>query len=77
MPSQTMPELMAQVDRIERQVALISEHLGIQYDYPGNAATPPEVIELAQRGDQKGAAAKYRELTGAGLQEALEAVKAL
>jgi ribosomal protein L7/L12 len=35
------------------------------------------VIELAQRGDQKGAVAKYRELTGAGLQEALEAVKAL
>jgi len=77
MPSQTMPELMAQVDRIERQVALVSEHLGIPYDYPGNAATPPEVIELAQRGDQKGALAKYRELTGAGLQEALEAVKAL
>jgi ribosomal protein L7/L12 len=77
MPSQTMPELMAQVDRIERQVALVSEHLGIPYDYPGNAATPPEVIELAQRGDQKGAVAKYRQLTGAGLQEALEAVKAL
>jgi ribosomal protein L7/L12 len=77
MPSQTMPELMAQVDRIERQVALVSEHLGIAYDYPGNAATPPEVMELAQRGDQKGAVAKYRELTGAGLQEALEAVKAL
>jgi hypothetical protein len=54
MPSQTMPELMAQVDRVERQVALISEHLGMPYDYPGNAETPPEVIELAQRGDQKG-----------------------
>ena len=77
MPSQTMPELMAQVDRIERQVAQISANLGIPYDYPGNAAMPPEVIELAQRGDQKGAVAKYRELTGAGLQEALEAVKAL
>ena len=77
MPSQTMPELMAQVDRIERQVALISEHLGIPYDYPGNAETPPEVIELAQRGDQKGAVAKYRELTGAGLQEAKDAVDAI
>jgi ribosomal protein L7/L12 len=77
MPSQTMPELMAQVDRIERQVALVSEKLGIPYDYPGNAAMPAEVIELAQRGGQKGALAKYRELTGAGLQEALEAVKAL
>jgi hypothetical protein len=27
MPSQTMPELMAQVDRIERQVARISANL--------------------------------------------------
>ena len=77
MPSQTMPELLSQIDRIERQVALISEKLGLPYDYPGNAAMPPEVIELAQRGDQKGAVAKYRELTGSGLQEALEAVKAL
>jgi ribosomal protein L7/L12 len=77
MPSQTLPELMAQVDRIERQVAKISANLGIPYDYPGNAEMPPEVIDLARRGDQKGAVAKYRELTGSGLQEAIEAVKAL
>jgi len=77
MPNQTMPQLMSQVDRIERQVALISEKLGIPYDYPGNAAMPPEVVELAQRGDRKAAVTKYRELTGAGLQEALEAVNAL
>jgi len=77
MPSQTMPELMAQVDRIERQVAKISANLGIPYDYPGNAETPPEVIELAQRGDKKAAMVKYRELTGAGLQEAREAIDAL
>jgi ribosomal protein L7/L12 len=72
-----MPELMAQVDRIERQVAKISANLGIPYDYPGNAETPPEVIELAQRGDKKGAVMKFRELTGAGLQEAREAVDAI
>jgi ribosomal protein L7/L12 len=77
MPSQTMPELMAQVDRIERQVAKISANLGIPYDYPGNAAMPAEVIELAQRGDKKGAIAKYRELSGVGLQEAKEAVDSL
>ena len=77
MPSQTMPELMAQVDRIERQVARISANLGIPYDYPGNAEMPVEVIELAQQGDTKKAVAKYREITGVGLQEALEAVKAL
>jgi ribosomal protein L7/L12 len=77
MPSQTMPQLMSQVDRIERQVALISEKLGLPYEYSGNAAMPAEVTELAQSGDTKGAVAKYRELTGAGLQEALDAVKGL
>jgi ribosomal protein L7/L12 len=77
MPSQTMPELMAQVDRIERQVARISANLGIPYDYPGNAGMPPEVIELAQRGDKLTAVQKYRELTGSGLQEAKEAVDAI
>lgn len=77
MPSQTMPELLSQVDRIERQVALISEKLGIPYDYPGNAAMPPEVAALAAAGDKRGALAKYRELTGAGLQEAQAAIDAL
>jgi ribosomal protein L7/L12 len=77
MPSQTIPELIAQVDRIERQVALISEKLGLPYDYPGNAAMPPEVVQLAQAGDKRGALAKYRELTGAGLQEAQAAIEAL
>ena len=77
MPSQTMPELMAQVDRIERQVALISEKLGIPYDYPGNAAMPPEVVAIAQGGDKRGALKKYREMTGAGLQEAQAAIDAL
>jgi ribosomal protein L7/L12 len=77
MPSQTIPELMAQVDRIERQVALISEKLGLPYDYPGNAAMPPEVAQLAEAGDKRGAIAKYRELTGAGLQEAQAAIEGL
>ncbi len=74
MPSQTIPELIAQVDRIERQVALISAKLGLPYDYPGNAAMPPEVVELAQSGKKLAAIAKYRELTGSGLGEAQAAI---
>jgi ribosomal protein L7/L12 len=77
MPSQSMPELMAQVDRIERQVARISANLGIPYDYPVTSETPPEVVELAQSGKKIAAVKRYRELTGAGLQEAKEAVDAL
>jgi ribosomal protein L7/L12 len=77
MPSQSLPDLMAQVDRIERQVARISANLGIPYDYPGNSEIPAEVIELAQRGDKKAAVKMHRELTGSGLQEAKEAVDSL
>ncbi len=77
MPSQTMPELIAQVDRIERQVALISRNLGIPYDYPATAETPPEVIELVQSGNRVAAVKRYRELTGVGLKEAKDAVDAL
>ncbi len=77
MPSQTIPELMAQVDRIEKQVALLSEKLGVPYDYPGNAAMPAEVLELVQSGDKRAAIAKYRELTGAGLGEAQEATEGI
>jgi ribosomal protein L7/L12 len=77
MPSQTMPELMAQVDRIEAQVALISEKLGLPYEWPGGAKMPPEVVELVQSGDRMAAVSKYRELTGAGINEAREAIDAL
>jgi ribosomal protein L7/L12 len=77
MPSETLPELIAQVDRIERQVALISAQLGISYDYPLTTKAPAEVIELVQQGDRIMAVKRYRELTGVGLKEAKEAVDAL
>jgi ribosomal protein L7/L12 len=77
MPSQSMPELMAQVDRIERQVARISANLGIPYDYPVTTEAPQEVIELAQGGNKVAAVKRYRELTGVGLKEAKDAVDAL
>jgi ribosomal protein L7/L12 len=77
MPSQSLPDLIAQVDRIERQVALISANLGIPYDYPVTTETPPEVVELVQGGNRVAAVKRYRELTGVGLKEAKEAVDAL
>ena len=77
MPSQSLSDLIAQVDRIERQVALISASLGIAYDYPVTTETPPEVIELVQSGNRVAAVKRYRDLTGVGLQEAKEAVDAL
>jgi hypothetical protein len=75
MPSQTMPELMDQVDRIDRQVALISEKLGIPYSTGRGGPVPEEALALARSGDKQGAIAKYRELTGAGLGEAAAAIE--
>jgi ribosomal protein L7/L12 len=77
MPSQTIPELMAQVDRIERQVLAISEHLGLPFDSPLTAAMPEEVAQLVQQGDKLGAVRRYRELTGSGMGEASEAIEKL
>jgi ribosomal protein L7/L12 len=75
MPSQSIPELMEQVDRIERQVALISEHLGIPYSTGRGGPVPDEVLTLARSGDKQAAIAKYRALTGAGLGEAAAAIE--
>lgn len=75
MPSQTMPQLMEQVDRIERQVALISAKLGMPFETGRGGALPAEALALAQAGDRQGAIAKYRELTGAGLGEAAAAIE--
>ncbi|MBS1843474.1 MAG: hypothetical protein JST53_03560 [Actinobacteria bacterium] len=44
MPSQTMPRLMEQVDRIERQVALISAKLGIPFETGRGGPVPEEAL---------------------------------
>jgi ribosomal protein L7/L12 len=77
MPSQTLPELMEQVDRIERQVLAISEHLGLPFDSPLRAQVPDEVASLVAEGNKLAAVRRYRELTGAGIGEAQEAIDQL
>jgi hypothetical protein len=75
MTSQTMPQLMEQVDRIERQVVLISARLEMPFDIGRGGALPEEALALAQAGDRQGAIAKYRELTGGSLGEAAAAIE--
>ncbi len=55
---------------------MLSDRAGVPYDQPG-AGAPPEVVELAVAGDRMGAIRKYRELTGAGLDEASAVVEGL
>jgi ribosomal protein L7/L12 len=85
-PSQTLPELIEQVDRIERQVRAISEHLGIPYESPltyasdehgSGTSVPPEVEQLAREGKKIEAIKLMRESSGMGLAEAKDAVEGL
>ena len=58
---------------IEAHLAILSEEAGVHYCPPAEEV-PPEVAELARSGDQLGAIKRSRELTGADLAEARNAV---
>jgi len=61
---------------IEAQLAVLSERAGVPYDHAASGA-PQAVLDLIAAGDRMGALIKYRELTGAGLDEARAVVEAL
>jgi ribosomal protein L7/L12 len=72
-----LPEMFDRVNErlraIEAQLALLSEKAGVPYEAP-SAGVPQEVVELVQAGKKLDAIKKYRELTGAGGDEAREVV---
>ena len=65
--------LLSRVSRLEAQVAQIYEHLGIEPPGPP-AGVPLDVIDLASSGNRIAAIKRYRELTGADLEEAKRVV---
>ena len=69
-------QFLERFQRIEAQLALLSEKLGVSYELPSDGM-PAEVVQLAHAGDRLGAVKRYRELTGAGFSEAQEAVAKL
>ena len=63
------------IRRLEAQVALLSEKLGLPFEEAGAASgVPQEVVALAQSGNKIQAIKLYRELTGVGLAEAKDVV---
>jgi hypothetical protein len=66
----------ARINRLENQVKLLSDRLGIPFD-DGSSGMPPEVVELARAGRKIEAIQAYRSLTGAGLAESKNAVDSL
>ncbi len=75
-----IPEMFERVNKrlraIEEQLALLSQHAGIPYVLPGEGV-PSEVKALAAAGQKLEAIKKYRELTGAGFEEANEIVSGI
>lgn len=74
--SSFVDQIFERLRALEAQMARVSEAAGVPYEAPG-AGVPQEVIDLAQAGDRMGAIKKYRELTGAGVEQAQEAVAGL
>jgi ribosomal protein L7/L12 len=58
---------------IEEQLALLSEKAGVPYTSPSEGV-PEDVVELAKEGKTLEAIKRYREVTGAGGDEAREVV---
>jgi hypothetical protein len=66
------------LDRIEEHLALLSKTAGVGYaTYAESLKVPDEVIELARAGDTLGALKRYRELTGANMDQAREVIAVL
>ena len=78
--SETLAQHFAQISerfgRIEAQLAILSEKLGVPYEQPG-AGVPPAVMEQVHAGNQLEAIKLYRQHTGASFEEAQKAVAAL
>lgn len=67
--------LEANIDALHRKLDLIIQHLGIKE--PDHLVTAhAEIDDLLQRGKKIEAIKRYRELTGAGLRQAKDAVEA-
>jgi ribosomal protein L7/L12 len=64
------------IKRLEDQVKLLSDRLGIPFD-DGSAGMPPEIVQLVRDGKKIEAIKAYSQLTGAGLADSKNAIDAL
>jgi ribosomal protein L7/L12 len=69
-------QLRQRVTRLERQVALLMERLGVEYEDEVEDVLP-EVLHALQRGRKIEAIRRYREATGATLRAAKTYVESL
>ena len=77
MSRREISELRRRVAKLERQVAFLTERMGIQYPDEPDHGVSPEILELARRGRKIAAIKLYREETGVGLRAAKEFIDSL
>ncbi len=70
-------ELNQRVAKLERQVAFLLEHLGVQYQDHPTQDVSPEILDLVRRGRKIEAIQIYREQTGASLKLAKDFIDSL
>src|ERR1700760_2677510 len=64
--TQYVDDLIRRLARAESQIAALATHAGVTCDDPP-AALPADVVAMVRAGNRLGAAARYRELTGASM----------
>ena len=74
--SSFVDQIFERLRKIEAQLSIVSEKVGVPYENP-SASAPPEVVELVQAGKRVDAIKRYRELTNASLEEAQSVVSGL
>ncbi len=74
--SSFVDQVFERLRAIEAQLAILSEKAGVPYEAAAQQA-PQEVVDLVGAGDRMGAIRKYRELTGADMEAAKEAISKL
>ena len=72
----TDAQLIERLQRLERNVKLLADRLGVQLEDPA-AGIDPEVVALARQGDRMQAAKLHMERTGADFLSAQQVVNAL
>jgi hypothetical protein len=65
--------LTERVRALEAQLVLVSRKCGVPYTVPV-ASVPEDVVALVEAGDRLGAIKRYRELTGADVEQARDAI---
>jgi ribosomal protein L7/L12 len=68
-------ELRNRVTRLEGQVTFLYEHLGMTFVPEGQLTDDPKIVAALKKGNLLEAIKAYREITGAGTDEAKKAVE--